>query len=148
MPSLASVLICNAYPLADIATLFGLPKWACEQCLGPGLVDSEKLIGLSGQWVAGAYQPFNPALVTDATVAAFQAATLAYALNQFLPGPATYTDAQVAAFFGTTAAAIHTAMGGAGPYTAAAILAATQAGTLTFANITPTTVAAFFAAGG
>jgi hypothetical protein len=144
----STLLVLSAYKQSHVVTLFGLPKWDVENYFGPGSISTAKLLARLAQWETGGYEPLGMASVTSATVAAFQTATLAYALNQLCPGPYTYTDVELAALFGTTQAAIDTAMGGDGPYTAAQILAATNAGTLTFADITPTTVAAFCAAGG
>jgi len=152
MPSLATILVCSFYRLRDIATLFGLPLFAVENYLGPGRANSEKLVSLADGWTAGGNNPFNPALVTVETLAAFQAATLQYALLQFVPVGQTYTAAQVAALFGVTAEEVEANLA-AGPYLAGLIWTAAagypgNGSILNFADVTPATAAAFFAMGG
>jgi hypothetical protein len=151
MPPLTTILLSSWYPLRAVATLFGLPLFSVENLLGPQRVNSVQLIALAGNWVSGTNNPFNPALITSDTLAAFQAETLLYILRPLVPAGQTYTAAQIAALFGVTAAEIDESELGGGPYTAAEIW--TDAGgypgngsVLNFANVTPTTIAAFTAA--
>ena len=121
-----------------------------ENYLGPQLADSAIVANRTNNWIGG-NNPFNPARITDDTVAAFQAATVTYVLRMLVPPARRSPNAQVAALFGITASNVDDSELGAGPYTGAAILADASGypgngSVLNFANVTPTTIAAFLQA--
>jgi len=145
---LTALLVGGSYRREHVALLFGLPEFEIETLLGPSRWIRTSDI-LAKAVAAGSYDSLSPSLISGGTATTFQSNTAPYVLPQLITGAGgeQYSAVQVGALFGINSAVVISILG-AGPYSAQSVVQAALSypSGFPFANVTPTTVAAFNAA--